>query len=72
MIVLLKFLFKGILIFFLSFLKMFVKVRRKPVMLQRRFLWGGMKMESMISLIKWDDVYKTKSKEVCGWGGGRC
>ncbi|MCH83867.1 ribonuclease H protein, partial [Trifolium medium] len=47
-------------IFYLSFLKMSVKVWREVVKIQRKFLWGGLSNRTKISWVKWDDVCKPK------------
>jgi hypothetical protein len=46
-------------IFFLSFMKMLVKVWREVVM-QRDFLWGGLSNSRRINWVKWTEICKTK------------
>lgn len=47
-------------------MKMPVKVWRKTVRIQRRFLWGGVKEDSKISWVSWVNVCKPKSKDGLG------
>lgn len=61
-VVLLNYVLNVILIFYLSFLKMSVKVWRKIVQIQWGFLWGGAKANSKISWVSLVDVCKPKSK----------
>jgi hypothetical protein len=48
-------------IFYLSFLKLPVKVWKKIVRIQREFLWGGVKGGKKINWVKWSVVCKAKS-----------
>jgi hypothetical protein len=52
-IVLLNAVLNAIPIFFLSFLKLPVKVRKKITRIQREFLWGGARGGKKISWVKW-------------------
>lgn len=48
--------------FFLSFMKISVKVLKKLVWMQRRFLWGGPKGETKVDWVKWNDVCRPEKK----------
>lgn len=58
--ILLNFVLNAIPIFFLSFLKIPVKVWKKIMKIQKRFLWRGVKGESKISWVKRVVIYKPK------------
>jgi hypothetical protein len=47
-------------IFYLSFLKMPIKVRKKVVRIQREFLWGGVKGGKKINWVKWAVVCRER------------
>jgi hypothetical protein len=47
-------------VYYLSFMKMSVKVLRKIVSIQRNFLWGGSSNKSKIAWVKWVDVCWSK------------
>lgn len=47
-------------ILLLSFLRIFVKVWKKIVRIQRRLLWGGVRRGSKIAWVIWYDVCKPK------------
>lgn len=47
-------------IFYLSFLKMHVKVWKKIMKIQRKFLWEEVKGQPKIVRVKWADVCKSK------------
>ncbi|GAU42698.1 hypothetical protein TSUD_43080 [Trifolium subterraneum] len=47
-------------IFYLSYLKMPVKVWREVGKIQKKFLWSGLSNSTRISWVKWDDVCKPK------------
>jgi hypothetical protein len=50
-------------VFFLSFLRMPVKVRMKIVRLQRKFLWGGASGDKdKIPWVSWSDVCRSKEE----------
>jgi hypothetical protein len=49
-------------IFYLSFLKMPVKVWKEVVKIQRKFLWGGLSNRNKTCWVKWDDICKPKSE----------
>ncbi|KAK2415745.1 hypothetical protein QL285_038202 [Trifolium repens] len=49
-------------IFYLSFLKIPVSVRKKVIRIQREFLWGGVKGGRKVSWIKWSVICKEKEK----------
>ncbi|GAU23240.1 hypothetical protein TSUD_172690 [Trifolium subterraneum] len=59
-IVLINAVINSIPIFFLSYLKMPVKVWREVVRVQRNFLWGGLSKKRRINWVKWSDICKTK------------
>jgi hypothetical protein len=59
-IVLIKAVLNSIPLFFLSFLKMPVKVWKEVVKIQRNFLWGGLSHRKRICWVKWMDVCKPK------------
>jgi hypothetical protein len=59
-IVLINSVFNAIPIFYLSFMKMPVKVWKKVVRIQREFLWGGVRGGKKISWVKWSVVCKEK------------
>jgi hypothetical protein len=61
-IVLLNSVLSAIPIFYLSFLKMPVKVWKEVVKIQRKFLWGGIRNGSKICWVKWEVVTKPKSE----------
>lgn len=63
--ILLNSILNDILVFFLSFLKMPMKVWKTLVKIQRRFLLGGVKDDSKTSLVKC-----TKCKPKKKWGLG--
>ncbi|MCH79323.1 LINE-1 reverse transcriptase like [Trifolium medium] len=47
-------------IFYLSYLKLPVKVWKEVVKIQRKFLWSGLSNRSKISWVKWEDVCRPK------------
>jgi hypothetical protein len=59
-IVLLNSVLSAIPIFYLSFMKMPVKVWKEVVKIQRDFLWGGLEKKRKISWVCWDTVTKPK------------
>jgi hypothetical protein len=59
-IVLLNAVLNAIPIFFLSYMKMPMKVWREVVRIQRNFLWGGLSKKTSICWVKWEDVCKPK------------
>ncbi|GAU22541.1 hypothetical protein TSUD_296610 [Trifolium subterraneum] len=59
-IVLINAVMNAIPIFFLSYMKMPIKVWREVVKLQRVFLWAGLSKQSKICWVKWDDICKPK------------
>jgi hypothetical protein len=61
-IVLLNFVLNSIPIFYLSFLKMPIKVIKKVEGIQRRFLWGGVGDRKKIYWVKWRKVCQPRSK----------
>ncbi|MCH80102.1 LINE-1 reverse transcriptase like [Trifolium medium] len=67
-VVLLKSVLNSIPIFYLSFLKMPVKVWKQIVRLQRNFLWGGASQNRKIAWVSWDKVCRPKN---CGGLGIR-
>lgn len=68
-VVILNSMLNVILIFFLSFLKMFVMVWENIMNLQRRCLWGGMKSLAKIFWVNWNDLCKLKSNRGSNEGG---
>ncbi|KAK2447294.1 hypothetical protein QL285_006665 [Trifolium repens] len=62
-VVLLNSVLASIPVFFLSFLRMPVKVRMKIVRLQRKFLWGGASGDKdKIPWVSWSDVCRSKEE----------
>ncbi|GAU43075.1 hypothetical protein TSUD_194290 [Trifolium subterraneum] len=61
-VVLLKSVLNSIPIFYLSFLKMPVKVWKQIVRLQRNFLWGGAGQERKIAWVSWDKICRPKNR----------
>lgn len=59
-IVLLNLVLNSIPIFYLSFFKLPVHVRKKIVRIQREFLWGGVEGGKKISWIRWKLVCQQK------------
>jgi hypothetical protein len=59
-IVLLNSVLNAIPIFYLSFLKLPVKVWKRIVRIQREFLWGGVGGGKKISWVKWETVCHSK------------
>ncbi|GAU32684.1 hypothetical protein TSUD_145580 [Trifolium subterraneum] len=59
-IVLINSVLSSIPIFFLSYMKMPLKVWREVVRLQRNFLWGGISKTRRISWVRWEDICKPK------------
>jgi hypothetical protein len=62
-VVLINSVLASIPVFFLSFLKIPLKVRMKIVRLQRNFLWGGASRDkNKISWVSWKDVCRPKKE----------
>jgi hypothetical protein len=61
-IVLINAVISSISIFFLSFMRMPVKVWREVVKIQRNFLWSGLSKRRRISWVKWSDICKPKKE----------
>ncbi|KEH40277.1 hypothetical protein MTR_1g026690 [Medicago truncatula] len=61
-IVLLNSVLNAIPIYYLSFMKMSVKVWRKIVRIQRDFLWGGVEGGRKIAWVKWSKVCLPKAR----------
>jgi hypothetical protein len=61
-IVLLNAVLSAIPVFFLSYMKMPVKVWKELVKIQRDFLWRGLSKSSGIFWVKWDDICKPKKE----------
>jgi hypothetical protein len=59
-IVLINAVLNSLPIFFLSYLKMPVKVWREVVKIQRNFFWGGLKNRKGICWVKWSEICKPK------------
>ncbi|MCI03681.1 RNA-directed DNA polymerase (Reverse transcriptase), partial [Trifolium medium] len=65
-IVMINAVLNAIPIFYLSLLKMPVKVWKEIVKIQRTFLWGGLSKRNRICWVKWDDFCKPKSEAGLG------
>ncbi|MCH82219.1 LINE-1 reverse transcriptase like, partial [Trifolium medium] len=61
-IVLINAVLSAIPIFFLSYMKMPMKVWREVVRIQHNFLWGGLTKKRRISWVKWKDLCKPKKE----------
>jgi hypothetical protein len=61
-IVMINAVLSAIPIFYLSFLKMPVKVWREVVKIQRKFLWGGLADKNKTCWVKWGDICKPKKE----------
>jgi hypothetical protein len=61
-IVLLNSVLSAIPIFYLSFLKMPMKVWREVVKIQRKFLWSGLADKNKTCWVKWEDICKPKKE----------
>ncbi|MCI08605.1 RNA-directed DNA polymerase (Reverse transcriptase), partial [Trifolium medium] len=61
-IVLINAVLSAIPIFYLSFMKMPVKVWKEVVKIQRKFLWGGLSKKNRTCWVKWDDICKSKQE----------
>jgi hypothetical protein len=61
-LVLLRVILSAIPIFYLSFMKMPVKVWKEVVKIQRKFLWGGVRSGSKMCWVRWEVVSKPKSE----------
>ncbi|GAU29820.1 hypothetical protein TSUD_223660 [Trifolium subterraneum] len=61
-IVLINAVLGAILIFFLSYMRMPLKVWREVVRIQRNFLWGGLTKRRRINWVKWEDLCKPKKE----------
>jgi hypothetical protein len=59
-IVLINAVLNSLPIFFLSYLKMPVKVWREVVKIQRNFLWGGLENKKGMCWVKWSEICKPK------------
>ncbi|MCI00244.1 LINE-1 reverse transcriptase like [Trifolium medium] len=49
-------------IFYLSFMKMPIKVWKRIVAIQRNFLWGGANKKTKLAWVKWVDVCRPKER----------
>ncbi|GAU49947.1 hypothetical protein TSUD_408420 [Trifolium subterraneum] len=65
-VILLNSVLNSIPIFYLSFMKMPVKIWKQIVKLQRQFLWGGTIRERKIPWVNWTNVCKPKVDEWLG------
>ncbi|MCI05237.1 ribonuclease H protein, partial [Trifolium medium] len=65
-IVLINAVLNAIPIFYLSFMKMPVKVRREVVKIQRKFLWGGLSNRIKTCWVKWEDICRPKNEAGLG------
>jgi hypothetical protein len=61
-IVLINAVLNSLPIFFLSFLKMPVKIWREVVRIQRKFLWGGLSNKNKMCWVKWSEICKPKKE----------
>jgi hypothetical protein len=61
-IVLINAVLNSIPVFFLSYLKIPVKVWREVVKIQRTFLWGGLSKKSRMCWVKWSDICRPKKE----------
>jgi hypothetical protein len=61
-LVLINSVLNSIPIFYMSYMKMPVQVRKKAVRIQRDFLWGGVNGKKKISWVKWKLVCQDKRK----------
>jgi hypothetical protein len=61
-IVLINAVLSAIPVFYLSFMKMPVKVWKEVVKIQRSFLWGGLSKRSHTCWVKWDDICRPKKE----------
>jgi hypothetical protein len=61
-IVLINAVLNSIPVFFLSYLKMSVKVWREVVKIQRTFLWGGLTNRRKLCWVKWKDICRPKKE----------
>jgi hypothetical protein len=59
-IVLINSILNSLPVFFLSYLKLPVKVWKEVVKIQRNFLWGGLSNKRRICWVKWSDICKPK------------
>jgi hypothetical protein len=59
-IVLINAVLNSLPLFFLSFIKMPVKVWREVVKIQRNFFWGGLSNRNRMCLVKWAEICKPK------------
>jgi hypothetical protein len=65
-IVLINAVLNAIPIFYLSYLKMPVRVWKEVVRIQRNFLWGGLSNKNKICWVKWSDVCKPRKEAGLG------
>jgi hypothetical protein len=66
-VVLINAVLNSIPIFFLSYLKMPMKVWKELVKIQRGFLWAGLSKTSKTCWVKWDVVCRPKKEGGLGW-----
>jgi hypothetical protein len=59
-IVLINAMLNAIPIFFLSYMRMPVKVWREVVSIQRKFFWGGLSNKRKMCWVKWGEICKSK------------
>lgn len=52
-VILINSMLNGILVFFLSYLKMLMKVWKKLIRIHRRFFWGWVKEISKVLWVRW-------------------
>ncbi|GAU40168.1 hypothetical protein TSUD_292720 [Trifolium subterraneum] len=58
---------KAVKVFYLSYLKMPVKVWKEVVKIQRDFLWGGLSKRTRICWVRWNDICKPKKEAGLGF-----
>jgi hypothetical protein len=61
-IVLINAVLNSLPIFYLSYMKMPVKVWREVVKIQRDFFWGGLSCKRKLCWVKWEDICKPKKE----------
>jgi hypothetical protein len=65
-IVMINAVLNAIPVFFLSYMKMPIKVWKEAVKIQRTFLWGGLSKRNKTCWVKWDDICKPKREAGLG------
>ncbi|KAK2420573.1 hypothetical protein QL285_031284 [Trifolium repens] len=65
-IVMINAVLSAIPVFFLSYMKMPMKVWREVVKIQRTFLWGGLSKRTKVCWVSWDDICRPKNEAGLG------